>query len=281
MTNILISNQKAFDEKLQNIIDWGKEHFHVIADFDRTLTKAFAEGKPTVSLITRLQNWFFPPEYADESNALFHIYHPIEIDPNIPLAEKKKAMEKRRDKQFNLMLRYGLTRDIIRQAMHSEDGTLREGHEMFFDMLHKNDIPLVILSGSGLGYESVYYCLEHENKLYDNIDIISNAFIRDEDWKAIGVREPIIHSFNKDETIIKNFPIYKEIKDRKNVLLLGDGLGDSHMADGFDHENIIKIWFLNHDTPENRKQFSEKFDVVILDDGPMDEVNTILKKILK
>ena len=90
-------------------------------------------------------------------------------------------MEKRRDKQFNLMLRYGLTRDIIRQAMHSEDGTLREGHEMFFEMLHKNDIPLVILSGSGLGYESVYYCLEHENKLYDNIDIISNAFIRDED----------------------------------------------------------------------------------------------------
>jgi hypothetical protein len=79
--------------------------------------------------------------------------------------------------------------------------------------------------------------------------------------------------------VVKNFPIYKEIKDRKNILLLGDGLWDSHMADGFDYKNLIKIWFLNHDTPENRKHFQEKFDVVILDDGPMDEVNEIISKI--
>jgi hypothetical protein len=39
---------------------------------------------------------------------------------------------------------------------------------------------------------------------------------------AIAAREPIIHSFNKDETVVKNFPIYEEIKDRKNILLLGD-----------------------------------------------------------
>jgi len=65
--------------------------------------------------------------------------------------------------------------------------------------------------------------------------------VRDENGKAIAVREPIIHSFNKDETVVKNFPIYKDIKDRKNIILLGDGLGDAHMADGFDYENIIKI----------------------------------------
>jgi 5'-nucleotidase len=91
-------------------------------------------------------------------------------------------------------------------------------------MLHKNNIPLVILSASGLGYESIYYTFEKIHKLTNNIDIISNAFIRDEDGKAIAVREPIIHSFNKDETVVKNLPIYNEIKDRKNVLLLGDGI---------------------------------------------------------
>ncbi len=281
MSNILIPNQQAFDQKLQNIIAWWPDKFHVIADFDRTLTKAFAEGKPTVSLITRLQNGFYPPEYAERSNALFHTYHPIEIDPNISLDEKNKAMHKRRDKQFNLMLEYGLTRDIIRQAMHSEDGTLRGGSDEFFDILHQHHIPLIILSASGLGYESVYYCLEHEKKLYDNIDIISNAFIRDEKGKAIGVREPIIHSFNKHETIIKDFPVYKEIKDRKNILLLGDSLGDAKMADGFDYEHILKIWFLNNDTPEHREKYSETFDLIILDDGPMDEVNEILKRILQ
>jgi len=280
MTNILIPNQHSFDQKLQNIIAWWPEHFHVIADFDRTLTKAFAEGKPTVSLITRLQNWFFPPEYAEKSNAIFNKYHPIEIDPTITLDEKKKAMTKRWDEQFTLMLRYGLTRDIIKQAMASDDDIFRSWYDAFFALLHEKNIPLIILSASGLWYESIYYCLEYEKKLTDNIYIISNAFIRDETGKAIWVREPVIHSFNKDETIIKNFPIYEEIKERKNILLLGDSLGDAKMADGSDYDTILKIWFLNNDSPENREKFSEAFDLIILDDGDMEEVNKIIKKVV-
>lgn len=148
-------------------------------------------------------------------------------------------------------------------------------------MLHENNIPLIILSASGLGYESISYTFEKIHKLYDNIEIISNAFIRDESWKAIAVREPVIHSFNKDETVIKNFPIYKKIKDRKNILLLGDGIGDANMADGFEYENILKIWFLNNDTPESREKFSEAYDLLILGDGSMDEVIEIVKKILQ
>ena len=281
MTNFLISNQKDFTTKLQNIIAWGKENLHVIADFDRTLTKAFVDGESKTSLITRLQNWFFPPEYAEKSNKIFAKYHPIEINTTISLDEKKKAMTKRWNEQFTLMISYGLTRDIIKKAMQSEVTSFRWWYAEFFDMLADNDIPLLILSASGIWYESIYYCLEYEKKLYDNIDIISNAFVRDENGKAIAVREPIIHSFNKDETVVKNFPIYKDIKDRKNIILLGDGLGDAHMADGFDYENIIKIWFLNHDTPENRKHFQEKFDLIILDDGPLDEVNKLLATIIK
>ena len=281
MSNILISNQKLFDTKLQNIIAGWPGKFHVIADFDRTLTKAFAEGKPTVSLITRIQNGFYPPEYADKSNTIFNKYHPIEIDPSIPLEEKKKAMTKRWDEQFTLMLSYGLTRKIIEDAMDSEDTNFRAWCADFFDTLHNHNIPLLILSASGLGYDSIYYCLKHENKLTDNIDIISNGFVRDENGKAIGVREPIIHSFNKDETVVKNFAIYEDIKDRKNILLLGDGIGDAGMADGFDYENIIKIWFLNNDTPEIREKYSEVFDLIILGDGPMDEVNGIIKLIVK
>lgn len=279
MSNIIIPNPQSFNEKLQNIIAGWPERFHVIADFDRTLTKAFAEGKPTVSLITRLQNGFYPPEYAERSNALFHTYHPIEIDPNVSLDEKKKAMTKRWDKQFNLMLEYGLTREIIKQAMASESSTFREWGKELFILLAKKNIPIIILSASGLGYESIYYCLEYEQVLTENISIISNAFIRDENGKAIGVREPVIHSFNKDETIIKNFPIYEEIKDRKNILLLGDSLGDVDMAKGFDYDHILKIWFLNNDSPEHREKYSEVYDLLILYDGDMEEVNRIIKLI--
>ena len=165
--------------------------------------------------------------------------------------------------------------------MASEETNFRPWCGEFLDILYHHKIPIVILSGSGLGYDSIYYCLQHEHKLYDNIDIISNDFVRDESGKAIWVREPIIHSFNKDETVVKDFPIYNEIKDRKNILLLGDGLWDAEMANGFDYENIIKIWFLNNDTPENREKFQEIFDLVILGDWPMDEVNRIIKQIVK
>lgn len=281
MSNILIPNQHSFNEKLQKIIAWWADKFHVIADFDRTLTKAFVDGKQNTSLVSVIQEqWYLGPDFTEQSRKNFDKYHPIEIDPKVSLEEKKKAMTERRTVQFDLIIKSWISRDIIKEVIEKEPIAFREGYEEFFDMLHKNTIPLVIMSASGLGYDSIYYCLKHENKIYENIDIISNDFVRDEHGKAIGVREPVIHSFNKDETIIKNFPIYKEIKDRKNILLLGDGLWDAKMADGFDYETIIKIWFLNNDTPENCEKFQEAYDLVILGDWTMDEVNEVLKKIL-
>ena len=282
MTDIFISNPQDFDAKLQRIITWWPERFHVIADFDRTLTKAFVDGKPRSSLESVLeQEWYLGPEFSREAKKNFEKYYPIEQDPNLPLEEKKKAMMEWRTRQFTAILKAGITRDIIKQIMKSDMIVFRSWYEDFFDLLNNKKIPLLILSASGLWYEAIYYRLEKIKKLYDNIDIISNDFVRDEDGKAIAIREPIIHSFNKDETVVKNFPIYEDIKERKNILLLGDGIGDAGMADGFDYENIIKIWFLNNDTPENREKFSETFDLIILNDGPMDEVNEILKKILK
>lgn len=281
MSNILISNQQEFETKFQRIIAWWPQHFHVIADFDRTLTKAFVEGKENTSLVSVIQEQgYLWPDFTEQSRKNFDKYHPIEIDPRVSLEEKKKAMTERRNVQFDLIIKSWISRDIIKEVIEKEPIAFREGYEEFFDLLNKNAIPLVILSASGLGYESIYYVFEKIHALTDNIDIISNAFIRDENGKAIGVREPVIHSFNKDETVLKDFPIYQKIKDRKNVLLLGDSLWDVDMAKGFDYENILKIWFLNNDTPEHREKFSEVYDLIILGDGTMDEVNEILKKIV-
>jgi len=46
MNNILIPNPEKLEELIGKIAQDGKEHFHVIADFDRTLTSAFVNGKP-------------------------------------------------------------------------------------------------------------------------------------------------------------------------------------------------------------------------------------------
>lgn len=83
-----------------------------------------------------------------------------------------------------------------------------------------------------------------------------------------------------DETVIKDYPIYKTVKNRRNVLLLGDSLGDIGMITGFDYENIINIGFLNDEIENNLDQYKDNFDVVILNDSAMHYINKLLKNFL-
>lgn len=56
----------------------------------------------------------------------------------------------------------------------------------------------------------------------------------------------LIHTYNKREGSLLNIGHFQELLDRHNVLLLGDSLGDLHMADGGKNlENVLKIGFLN------------------------------------
>ena len=117
--------------------------------------------------------------------------------------------------------------------------------------------------------------------MYDNIYIISNSFEWDEKGNMIGVKQPIVHSMNKDETVVKDFPeAFKMVEDRKNVLLLGDILGDIAMIDGFDYDNLIKIGFLNENIDQDLKYFKNDYDIVLLNDSSMKPINNLLKEII-
>lgn len=278
--NILISNPKEFQRKLNLIISWDSQNFHVIADFDRTLTKAFVDWNFRASLESVLESWWYLwSDYSQKSKANFDKYHPIEIDSTIPLEAKKSAMLERRTNQFQAMIECGLTKDIIQEAMKSDTIVFRNWYEEFFDILLEKNIPLIIFSASWLWYFAIHSLLQNDNKLNPNINIISNSFIRDESSKAIWIKKPIIHSFNKDETAVRDFPVYQDIKHRKNILLLWDSLGDVDMANWFDYENIIKIWFLNKEIDKNIEQYKNSFDVVIAEDGDMDYINDLLRKV--
>ena len=158
---------------------------------------------------------------------------------------------------------------------------LREGCLEFLDFLHKRNIPLVIMSSAGLGYESISMYLEKNNHLYNNTHIISNEFIWDKNDYAVGIKEPIIHAMNKDETLIKNFPAFKIIKNRRNVLLLGDNLEDIGMISGFNYKNLIKIGFLNENVEKNLEHYKKVYDILMLNDQGINYVNKILREILK
>jgi len=283
MENVIITNQEKFEKIKTEMKKGGVLALHVLADFDRTLIKAFVNGKSVPSIMSILRDGnYLTLDYTQKAHGLFNKYRPIELDPNIPAEEKKKAMQEWWTTHFELIIKSGLTKKEVEAAMQSTSIQFRDGFSKFIDFLKEKNIPLAIMSSSGLGVEAIKMCLAREGKLYKNVFVISNAFEWDENGNAVAIKQPIIHSLNKDETLIKYFPeIFKAIKDRKNVLLLGDSLDDIKAIEGFEYENLIKIGFLNENIEENLEHYKEAFDVVILNDGSMDFVNNLIGDIVK
>ena len=88
-----------------------------------------------------------------------------------------------------------------------------------------------------------------------------------------------MHVFNKKATSFHSISTFfkrSDLLQRKNLLLIGDSLGDLTMSEGIPHENIIKIGYLN-DRPERLPQYVDAYDIVILGDPSMDVVIRILQ----
>ena len=279
--DIIIQNISNLEDLKKSISEDGIECFHVLADFDKTLTTLFVNGEKVPSLISVLRNGdYLTPDYAQKANQLYDKYHPIEIDPKVPTEEKKKVMNEWWMTHFDLIIKSGLNKKDVENVIKSRKIKLRHGFSDFLNILKENNIPLVIMSSSGLSGDAISMYLKQEEKLYDNIHIISNSYKWDQKGNAIGIKQPIIHVMNKDETAIQNFPAFEIIKNRKNVLLLEDSVSDIGMVQGFDYNNLIKIGFLNENVKENLESFKANYDVLILNDSSLDYINKLLREMV-
>ncbi len=272
--NVIIVNPDKLGKIKENIKQAGAESVHILSDFDRTLTYHSQAGRKNSALIAVLQDGdYLPQEYRNQVAALYQKYYPIEYDPDIPLPEKKAAMVEWWNEAFGLLIAFGLTEDIVRRAVADSRIKLRDGVEAWLDTIKALGIPLVIFSASAFGKEAIDVFLDNLQRHLPDIHIMANSFIWNEAGKAVGIREPIIHSYNKDETLIQDFPFFPEIKNRRNVILFGDSLGDVGMAEGFEHDNLLKIGFLNEGADNNLPSFKQAYDVVIMGDASFDFVN--------
>lgn len=217
-------------------------------------------------------------ELSKKAHALADYYHPIEFSQEIPLEEKKKHMKEWWTKHNALLVKYGLNKKHLKKVVNEGMIQFREGALEFFDLLNEKQIPLIILSSSGLG-DTIPLLLKKIGKDYKNIYVVSNFFEWDNKGNAVKTKGPIIHSMNKSEIVLENFEFYSEIEDRKNVLLLGDGIGDLAMVKGFLYDSLVKVGFLNYDLEKNLERYKENFDVVITNDSDMNFVNEFLKGI--
>lgn len=275
--NTIIKNLKKIEKIKSAVGKDGPEKLHVLSDFDRTLLKSSVDGQKSPSVIAQIRNGkYLTLDYAPRAHALFDKYRPIELDPKISREEKSKAMHEWWSEHFKLLAECGLTKDVMKEIVAAKTARFRDGALEFIDFLHERNIPLVIISGAPGDMVAMY--LEQEGRLYDNVYIIAPFLEFDANGKMIRVKEPIIHSLNKHEIILKDFPIFQEIKNRPNVLLLGDSPDDVGMVEGFAYKNILKIGFLNEGVEEKLEKFKKTFDVVLLGDPGMEYINNLLKE---
>lgn len=56
--------------------------------------------------------------------------------------------------------------------------------------------------------------------------MVSNFLALDEEDRITGIKGEVIHTYNKNETAIKNTDYYDLVRDRSNVILMGDNIGN-------------------------------------------------------
>lgn len=282
MSNIIIPNQEKNQKLQEKIKQEGASKFHILADFDRTLTYAHTKNrKPMPSTISILRDYgYLSKEYQTKAKALFEKYHPIETDPSVPTEKKEKTMEKWWTSHFDLLIKSNLNKKDLEKIVESGITKLRKGVKEIFKHANTHNIPIVIMSSSGIG-DTIPMILKKEKILYDNIYIITNTFTFDEQGRATKPNKPIIHALNKKEISIKNLPVYNTIKDRPNIVLLGDSLNDPEMTSNLDSKYILKVGLLNQEQPNTKtlNAYKKTYDIIITKDSGLESISKFIQKI--
>jgi len=161
LPNVVITDPDYIKKEIKVFAEKGPDFIHVLADFDRTLTKAFVNGEYVSSIISMLRKHkYLTPDYPDKAQALFEKYHPLELDPKISKAEKKELMEEWLRAHNKLLVESGLNIKDIESAVSREHIQFREGTDEFLDALKSHNIPLIIFSSSGLGTDAISILLK-------------------------------------------------------------------------------------------------------------------------
>jgi 5'-nucleotidase len=181
------------------------------------------------------------------------------------------------EEHLRLMIECGMEKSVVDDIVRKRRIRFREGALKLFDLLHDKNIPILVFSAA-IG-DMITGSLKAEDRLYNNVHVISNAYEYDADGKVVAYEGEIVHTFNKNESMLKGTPYESIAASRKNVILLGDTLGDLGMASGASHDTLLSVGFLNEDVEKELPAFNKEYDVVITDDGSMDWVLDVVKSV--
>ncbi len=271
-----IADNDAVEAKLASIRKDGAGELHVVSDFDRTLTQEFIDGKQACGSIAQMrEGGYLTPDYPKRAFALFDEYYPFEESVNLSVEDKAAKMQEWWEKHLQLGIECGMGKSVVDDIVSKKSLRFRAGALDLIDVLHEKGIPLLIFS-AGLGDVITGY-LRDLGKLYGTVHIISNFYDYGSNGEVKGYKSAIVHTFNKNESLLKNTPYEGIAASRRNVILLGDTLGDLSMVSGASHDTLLSVGFLNKANDERLPLYEKEYDVVITDDGPMDWVLDAVK----
>ncbi|GLJ31445.1 hypothetical protein SUGI_0631060 [Cryptomeria japonica] len=290
---VVISNAAELEKKKNAIRASGPAKLQVIADFDMTLTKCWVDGKRGQSSHALLKQG--NAEYDLKRRRLYDYYRPLEVCPTIAIDEKTKLMEEWWEKTHALLVEGGLNYAAIRNSVTNSAIDFRDGVVQLFEILEKIEVPVLIFS-AGLAdiIEEVMRQKLHKN--FKNVKVVSNRMVFDIHGNLVGFKGKTIHVLNKNEHALEMAaPVHEKlgnnngvesdangasvVKDRTNVLLLGDHIGDLGMSDGLDFENCISVAFLNENVEKSMDIYKQAYDIVLPNDAPMWEVVNLVKEL--
>ncbi|CAK9822295.1 7-methylguanosine phosphate-specific 5'-nucleotidase [Anthophora retusa] len=278
LKHVFIKDKKRLLRTINTIIKDGCNSLQVVTDFDLTLTKQHVNGKQVLSSFGIFGKCKQLPEtYKIESTRLYRKYRPIEIDPNLSIDIKTKAMKDWMIAAEQILKGIPFDASEIQEVTKIYGTDLRDGVKELFEKLQLLKVPVLVFS-AGLG-DVVQAILKNEGVLFDNVKIISN-FLKFDGGEIGGFQNKrLIHVFNKNEQAIEE-KYFKVLERRKNVLLMGDSIGDASILDGMvDTCAVLKIGFLYDHVESSLSSYMETFDIVLVDDQTMQVPIDILQQL--
>ncbi|XP_077997148.1 cytosolic 5'-nucleotidase 3-like [Glandiceps talaboti] len=279
-TSVHIKNPERVEQILCQLIAGGKEKLQVVTDFDQTLSRFALNGKRCPSCHGIIDTSpLIPDFYRNEAKLLKEKYYAIEIASDMTEEEKLPFMIEWWTKSHSLLVTCDLNKTDIQDMVKKSGAMLRDGCDIFFSNLHKHGVPLLIFS-AGVG-DILEEIIKQQGHFHSNVQVVSNYMDFSEEGKLVGFQGDMIHTYNKNQTVLHQSNYFEKIENRSNVILLGDTLGDLTMADGVKNiQNCLTIGYLNDKIDERLDKYKDNYDVVLVGDESVDIVNAVLRKIL-
>lgn len=280
-SNVLIKNKEHFFDLLHIFKREGIQQLQILTDFDYTLSTFLQkDGSRNYSSHGILENCtLFSENYHKRTKELQSIYYPMEISTTLSPEEKKEKMDEWWNKAHELLIEEGVTEESIVNAVEHSHVCMREGSTELLSLCMKNKIPVLIFSAGLTDVLKTLFKnqLGIEVKKNSGIEIISNKMIFQND-KLVGFEDAPITSLTKN---MRGKSYVHRLKDRRNLIVMGDNIGDLHMSQGMKFTNQLTVGFLNDHIEERKEQYLNSFDIVIVGDSDCHFINTILNYLIE